>query len=141
MENGKARQLRREWRANLPANLEKAVEIKRAVLRSLIGSDPEVDPCSIDPTLCEDVPDLSKYCPHFGPDNSDLVVPLASAVYGNPSFTKVEGLDHIEVNTTANEIATDISEKTLHDQADVSGSWVNRFNPGFPTAGWPLNCQ
>jgi len=127
--------------ADLPAKLQKAVAIKRAVLRSLIGSDPAIDPCTVDPTLCENVPDLSKYCPHFGPDTSDLVVPLASALYRNPEFTKVTGLDHIEVNSTKNELAKTITTILLHDQPDLSQSGVNRFSPGFPIIGWPLNCQ
>jgi pimeloyl-ACP methyl ester carboxylesterase len=127
--------------ADLPARLQRVVEIKRAILRGLIGSNPEVDPCTIDPTLCEAVPDLSKYCPQFGPDNSDLVVPLASALYGNPHSTGVEGLDHIEVNSTENEIATKISTTMLYDQPDGSQSRINNFNLGFPINGWPLNCQ
>jgi hypothetical protein len=130
-----------ELLADLPAKLQTAVEIKRALLRALIGSNPEVDPCTIDATLCEGVPDLAKYCPRFGPDTSDLVVPVASALYGNPEFTKVGGLDHIEVNTTKNEVARAISAALLYDQPDASNSAVNHFSPGFPATGWPLNCQ
>jgi hypothetical protein len=97
------------------------------------------NPLPANPLFPPDVAPLSKYCPNFDPMTSDLVVPVASARYGNTMQTTIDGFWHLEANKVP-DIATRISQGLLYDAPE--NTFVNAFNAGFPSGQpFPLNCQ
>jgi len=96
---------------------------------------------SQDPARPTQIPDLLKYCPDFDADDSDLIVPLASQIYGELHNTVIPGFMHLEVNQ-ARDVALEISTALLYDQDQSSRQDVNDFDTVFPAGeDWPLNCR
>jgi hypothetical protein len=99
-----------------------------------------VNPLALgDPILFPLLPGLSKYCPNFGPQTSDLVVPSASQRYGATFHSPFDTVWHSEV-PSAPEIGIGISGGLLFDR--LGADLVRRFDPAFPASPpWPLNCE
>lgn len=96
-------------------------------------------PLPPNPLFPPNVAPLSKYCPNFDPATSDLIVPVASARYGNTMQTTIPDVWHLEANRVA-DVAYRISNGLIYDQQ--ANLLINAFNSGFPAGqSVPLNCQ
>jgi hypothetical protein len=82
---------------------------------------------------------LDRYCPHLAGDNSDVVVPLASQLYGTGQHTVIHGFWHGAANQTPT-VAAEVSDRLLYDRPGNAA--VNSFDEAFPSGiPVPLECN